>query len=128
MNHSTYLPEGKTTAVVAAMMGKPKDGYHCHPSNKHYKTKIVQVLLDSGSNGDLIFVRKDKSMLLPYSKNLAPQSWNTLNGIIQTKHKAGMELNFFDYSDCNRYYSESDVVKYQKDINPQYDLILVMKP
>jgi hypothetical protein len=63
------LPEGKPTAIVAVMRGKPKNGSHCHTSNKHYKKRIVQVLLDSGSDGDLLFVSKDKSMLLPYSKS-----------------------------------------------------------
>ena len=76
------LPEGKTTAVVAVMRGKQKNGSHRPCSNKHYKKKIVRALLDSGSDGDLVFVSKDKSMLLPYSKNLDPQLWNTLNGII----------------------------------------------
>ena len=63
-------------------------------------------------------------MLLPYSKRLVPQSWNTSNGIFQTKHKARAELNFFEYSDSKRYYSEPDVVEYNKDSKPQYDLIL----
>ncbi len=36
-------------------------------------------------------------------------------GIIQTKRKARVELNFFDYSDSKRYYSEPDVVEYNKD-------------
>jgi hypothetical protein len=63
-------------------------------------------------------------MLLPYSKRLVPQSWNTSNGIFQTKHKARVELNFFDYSDSKRYYSEPDRVKYRKESKPQYDLIL----
>jgi hypothetical protein len=36
-------------------------------------------------------------MLLPYSKKLVPQSWNTSNGIFQMqgKFKAQVELNFF---------------------------------
>jgi hypothetical protein len=63
-------------------------------------------------------------MLLPYSKRLVPQSWNTSNGIFQTKHKARVELNFFDYSDSKRYYSEPDVVEYNKDSKLQYDFIL----
>ncbi len=63
-------------------------------------------------------------MLLLYSKRLVPQSWNTLNGIFQTKRKARVELNFFNYSDSKRYYSKPDVVKYRKDSTPQYDLIL----
>ena len=67
---------------------------------------------------------KDKTMLLLYSKRLVPQSWNTLNGIFHTKHKARVELNFFDYSDSNRYYAEPDVVKYDEKSKPQYDLIL----
>ncbi len=89
-------PEGKTTAVIAVMRGNPKDGYTCQCSNKHCKQRIVWILLDSGSDGDLIFVSKDKPMLLPYSKRLVPQSWNTSNGNFQTRRKAWMELNFFE--------------------------------
>jgi hypothetical protein len=58
--------------------------------------KLVQVLLDFGSDGDLVFVNKDKLMLLPFSKRLVPQSWNTLNGMFQTKQKAEIEVNFFE--------------------------------
>ncbi len=117
-------PEGKTTAVIAVMRGKPKDGYHRNHSNKNYNQKLVRVLLDSGSDGDLVFVNKDKPTLLPYSKRLIPQSWNTLNGIFQTKHKARMELNFFKCSDSKRFFAEPDVVKYSKNNRAQYDLIL----
>jgi hypothetical protein len=106
------------------MRGKPKDGSHCHSSNKHYQKRIVKVLVDSGCDGDLVFVSKDKSMLLPYSKMLVPQSWNNSNGIFQTKRKARVELSFFNYSDSKRYYSEHDEVKYNEDSKLQCDLIL----
>jgi hypothetical protein len=99
-------PEGKTTAIVAVIRGNPKEGYHRHSSNKHYKKKLVWVMLDSGSDRDLDFIDKDNTMLLLYPKRLVPQSWNTSNGIFHTKHKARVELNFFDYSDSNRYYAE----------------------
>ena len=56
-------PEGRTTAIVAVMRGRPKHGHHCQRSNKHYKQKLVRVLIDSGSDGDLVFVDKDKPML-----------------------------------------------------------------
>jgi hypothetical protein len=40
MNYSTPtnkdIPEDKTTAVLAVLRGKPKDGYHCHGSSKHF--------------------------------------------------------------------------------------------
>jgi hypothetical protein len=57
--------EGKTTAIVAVMRGRPKHSHHRQLSNKHYNRKLVRVLLDSGSDGDLIFIDKDKPMLLP---------------------------------------------------------------
>jgi hypothetical protein len=116
--------EGKTTAVIAVMRGYPKDGYTCLRTNKHCKQRMVRVLLDSGSDGDLIFVNKDnKPMLLPNLKRLAPQSRNTLNGIFQTWRKTQVELNFFEYSDSKRFHLEPDVVDYNKDGKPQYDLI-----
>ncbi len=87
----------------------------------------MQVLLDSGSDGDLVFVDKDKLMLLPSSKRLVPQSWNTLNGMFQTKRKAEIKLNFFEYSNIKRYLAEPDIVKYNKNNRPQYDLILGVK-
>jgi hypothetical protein len=95
-------PEGRTTTIVAVMRGRPKHGPHRQHSNKHYKQKLVRILLDSGSDCDLVFVDKDKPMLLPASKRLVPQSWNTLNGRFQTKQKAEIELNFFEFSNSER--------------------------
>ncbi len=120
-------PEGKTTAIVAVMRGRPRHGHHRQGSNKPYKQKLVQVLLDSGSDGDLVFVDKDKPMLLPSSKRLVPQLWNASSGMFQTKRKAGIKLNFFEYSDRKRYLEECDIVEYDKNNRPQYDLILGVK-
>jgi hypothetical protein len=117
-------PECKTTAVVAVMRGRPKYSHHRQHSNKHYKQKLLRVLVDSGSDGNLIFVDKDKPMLLPSSKRLVQQLWNTLNGMFQTKRKAEIELNFFKYSDSKRYLAEPDIIEYDKNNRPQYDLIL----
>ncbi len=106
------------------MRGDPKDGYTHQSSSKHWKQKIVWVLLDSGSNGDLIFVNKDKPRLLPYPKRLVPQLWNTSNGTFQMWRKARVEPNFFEYSDSKKFHAEHDVVEYDKINRPQYDLIL----
>ncbi len=43
-------PGGKTTAVIAVMRGKPKDGCHHHHNNKHYKQKLVRVLFLDGKS------------------------------------------------------------------------------
>jgi hypothetical protein len=75
-------PEGRTTAIIAVMRGKPRNGHHRQCSNKNYEQKLVRVLLDSGSDGDLAFIDKDKPMLLPSSKRLVPQLWNTSNGML----------------------------------------------
>jgi hypothetical protein len=65
-------PDGRTTAIVAVMRGRPKYGHHRQCSNKHYRQKFVRVLLDSSSDSNLVFVDKDKPMLLPSSKRLVP--------------------------------------------------------
>ncbi len=78
----------------------------------------MRVLLDSGSDGDLVFVNKEKPMLLPSSKRLVPQLWNTSNGRFKTKQKAEIELNFLEYSNSKRYLVEPDIVKYDKINKP----------
>ncbi len=120
-------PEGRTTAIVAVMRGRPKHSHHRQRSNKHYKQKLVCVLLDSGSDGDLVFVDKDKHMLLPSSKRLVPQSWNTLNGRFQTTQKAEMELNFFEYSNRKKYLTAPDIIDYDKINKPRYDIVVGVK-
>jgi hypothetical protein len=40
------------------------------------------------------------------------------------RRRAQVKLNFFEYSDSKRYHVEPDVVKYNKNNWPQYDLIL----
>ncbi len=117
-------PEGRTTAIV---VGKPRHGHHRQHSNKHYKQRLVRVLLDSGSHGNLVFVDNDKPMLLPSSRKLVPQSWNTSNGMFQTKRKAEIELNFFEYSNSKRHLAELDIFEHDKNNKPQYDLILGVK-
>jgi hypothetical protein len=99
------------------MRGNPYDGYTRQCNNNHCKQNKVRVLLDSGSNGNFIFVNKDQTMLLPCSKRLVPQLWNTLNEIFLTRRKAQVELNFLEYSDSKWYHVEPDVVIYNKIIS-----------
>ncbi len=49
------------------------------------KKKTIRVLLDTGSSGDLLFIRKGFQKYIPYTKRAAPQSWDTSNGTFQTK-------------------------------------------
>jgi hypothetical protein len=54
-------------------------------------------------------------MLLPSSKRLVPQSWNTLNGGFQTKRQAEIELSFVEYSNSKKYLVEPDIIEYDKN-------------
>jgi hypothetical protein len=121
-------PEGKTTTKVAVMKGRPKHSHHRQGSNKHYKQKLVQVLLDSGSDGNLVFVDKDKPMLLLSLKRLVPQSWNTSNEMFQIKRKAEIELNFCEYSDSKRYLWSLILSSMTRIIGHSMTSFLVSKP
>jgi hypothetical protein len=44
--------------------------------------------------------------------------------MFQTKCKARIELNFFEYSDSKWFFAEPDKVEYSKNNRLQYDLIL----
>jgi hypothetical protein len=86
----------------------------------------VRVLLDSGSDGDLVVVDKDKPMLVPSSKRLVPQSRNTSNGRFQIKEKAEIELLSLNIP-IAKGTLYPDIVEYDKIYKPQYDLILDVK-
>ncbi len=47
--------------------------------------------------------------------------------MFQTKQKAEIELNFFEYSNRKRYLAEPDIVEYDMINKPQYDLIIGVK-
>ncbi len=44
------------------------------------KQKTIRVLLDRGSSGDLLFVRKGSQKCIPTLKWAVPQSWGTVIG------------------------------------------------
>jgi hypothetical protein len=43
------------------------------------------------------------------------------------QRKVEIKLNFFEYSDSKRYLAEPDIIEYDKNNKPQYDLILGVK-
>jgi hypothetical protein len=47
--------------------------------------------------------------------------------MFQTNCKDEIELNFFEYSNRKRHLVEPDIIKYDKNNKPQYDLILSVK-
>ena len=55
------------------------------------KQKTIRVLLDTGSSGDLLFIRKESQKYIPTTKRVVPQSWGTSNGTFKT-NKVGAYL------------------------------------
>ena len=123
--------EGRVTAVVAKVKyqqatenqakQKIEQSARCRPSNK-----VIQVLLDSGSDGDLMFHEKRTSMQFPYLMRQVPNSWYTSNGSFLTKRMNEVCLKFFEYSNSKEFLVTPDVVEYDKKkmTKPVYDLIL----
>ncbi len=90
------------------------------------KQKTIRVLLDTGSNGDLLFIRKGSKKYIPTMKRAVPQSWGTSNGTIQTKKQVGtIDISFMEYSASKSVRLTSVIVEYEVGApSPLYDLII----
>jgi hypothetical protein len=53
-------------------------------SGLYVKNKTIMVLLDSGSSGDLLFMKKGSSECMSVVKRVVPQLWGTSNGTFVT--------------------------------------------
>ncbi len=68
-------------------------------SGLYVKNKTIRVLLDSGSSGDLLFMKKGSSKCISVVKRVVPQSWGTSNATFVTTDKVGgIEILFVEYS------------------------------
>ncbi len=62
------------------------------------KNKTIRVLVDSGSSGDLLFMKKRSSKCISVVKRVVPQSWGTSNGTFVTDWLGDIEILFVEYS------------------------------
>ena len=119
------------TAIAAVMQaGTDYEKAGHHPSNKKVpRKKIIKILLDSGSSGDLLFHEKGATKHFPYLARQVPKSWHMLNGVFQTKGKASVQVTFFEYSNSKRVMITPDVVEYDRKTmdKSEFDLILGTK-
>ncbi len=97
-----------------------KQPLRSHPSNK------INIILDSGSDGDLIFLPKGKDKPFPYLTRQVPKSWHTSNGSFPTTQGRKIRVKFFDYSNSKEYFLQPDVVEYKENSlnKPGFDLII----
>jgi hypothetical protein len=94
-------------------------------SGQYVKNKTIRVLLDSGSSGDLLFIKKGSSKCISIVKWVVPQSWGTSNDTFITDKVGDIEISFMEYSSSKKVRLQPDIVEYSPgDQVPVYDLII----
>jgi hypothetical protein len=122
--------EGRVTTVVAQARYKatenPARKNIEHSTGRRTSNTVIRILLDSGSDGDLLFHAKGTEKRFPYLTRQVPKSWHTSNGSFLTKGRSKVNLKFFEYSNSKEYTVTPDVVEYDKKemTKPAFDLIL----
>jgi hypothetical protein len=94
-------------------------------SGLYVKNETIRVLLDSGSSGDLLFMKKGSSKCVSVVKRVVPQSWGTSNGTFVTDKVGDIEISFAENMDSKKVRLQPDIVEYSPgDQAPMYDLII----
>ena len=76
---------------------------------KHW---TIRVLLDTGSSGDLLFLKKGSNKYIPVVNRAVPESWGASNGTFKTKKVGEIELSYVGYSASKRVHLRPDIVEY----------------
>ena len=81
-----------------------------------------KILLDSTSDGDLLFIAKPQLKNIQNEKRCAGKSWQTSNGTFKTTHLSNLELMFSAFTKFKIFSVRPDIVIIDKE--PMFDLIL----
>ncbi len=76
------------------------------------ENKTIRVLLDSGSSGDLLFMKKGSSKCISIVKRVVPQSWGTSNSTFLTDNVSDIEISFVEYSASKKVCLQPVIVEY----------------
>ena len=96
--------------------------------NAKKKNEFWQILLDSGSDGDLLFVHRDNNKHIPWKERIAPQKWRTSNGTFKTTKVGVLELTFPEFSESKLFSIRPDIVDISaSESKPVYNMILGTK-
>ncbi len=94
-------------------------------SGLYVKDKTIRVLLNSGSSGDLLFMKKGSSKCIFVVKRVVPQLWGTSNGTFVTDKVGNIEICFVEYLASKKVRLQPDIVEYSPgDQASMYDLII----
>ena len=100
-----------------------------HSTRSCPSNTVIKVLLDSGSDGNLIFHEKGRPMHFPYLTRQVPNSWHMLSGSFLTKGRSKVSFKFFEYSNSMEFLVTPNIVEYDKNkmTKPANDLTLGCK-
>jgi hypothetical protein len=79
LNCTNLMLNSKNTCSDCTKMPDPSVS-----SGLYVNNKTIRVLLDSGSSGDLLFMKKGSSKCISVVKRVVPQLWGTSNGTFVT--------------------------------------------
>ncbi len=100
VNPSWTGKEGWVTTVVAKahhrMTENPARKNIKHSTGCHTSNTVIKILLDSQSDGDLLFHEKGTERHFPYLTRQVPKSWHMLNGSFLTKGRSKVSLKFLN--------------------------------
>ncbi len=120
LNCTNLMLNSKNTCSDCA-----KTPYPSISSGLYVKNKTITILLDSGSSGDLLFMKKGSSKRISVVKWGVPQSWGTSNGTFVTDKVGNIEISFVEYVASKKVRLQPDIVQYSLgDQAPMYDLII----
>ena len=95
-----------------------------YSSDSNQAKRVLRVLLDSGSDGDLLFLY-DRDKLTPTKRRISPQKWRTSNGTFTTTEVGDLKVTFPEFSNSKRASFRPDIIRLPKNSpKPVYDLII----
>ena len=112
----THYSKSKSKVVIGTGLATSVPAILNSPSKK--KKCILRVLLDSGSNGDLVFVQEGTKPYIPYKEQYMPQKWRISNGIFTTTKVGVMDVIFPEFLSSKVASFKPDVVNISKTANP----------
>jgi hypothetical protein len=120
LNRTNSRLNSKNTRSDRAKMPDPSVS-----SRLNVKIKTIRVLLDSGSRGELIFMKKGSSKCIFVVKRVFPQSWGTSNGTFIIDRVGNIEISFVEYLASKKVCLQLHIVENSPgDQAPMYDLII----
>ncbi len=107
LNSTNSKLKSKKTRLDCAELPDPSISY-----GLKIKIETIRILLDSGSSGDLLFMKKGSSKCIFVAKRVVSQSWGTSNGTFITDKVGTIKISFVEYFASKKVHLQLDIIKY----------------